>query len=112
MGDNQRPKDEAEAGAEPAAIKQSGSEDIEDKGAKSSKKGKKKKKKLTRKQRREKLKRQREKETESKIDTTDKRFDSLFTSPEFSIDPTHPQYSKVKGVSEILEERRKRRKKE
>lgn len=43
------------------------------------------------------------------IDTSDERFQKLFESPDFALDPTDPQYRDAGSVSVIEQERRKRR---
>lgn len=46
------------------------------------------------------------------VDLDDSRFDALFTSHHFAVDPSDPQYRKTKAMESITEERQKRRKTE
>lgn len=43
------------------------------------------------------------------VDLQDSRFDALFTSHHFAVDPSDPQYRKTKAMQTILVERQKRR---
>ncbi|XP_074628281.1 ESF1 homolog [Acropora palmata] len=43
------------------------------------------------------------------VDLKDSRFDALFTSHHFAVDPSDPQYRKTKGMESILQERMRRR---
>lgn len=43
------------------------------------------------------------------VDLKDSRFDALFTSHHFAVDPSDPQYRKTKAMETILVERQKRR---
>lgn len=43
------------------------------------------------------------------VDLEDSRFDALFTSHHFAVDPSDPQYRKTKAMETIIEERQKRR---
>ncbi|KAL9958924.1 hypothetical protein ACROYT_G036001 [Oculina patagonica] len=45
------------------------------------------------------------------VDLEDSRFDALFTSHHFAVDPSDPQYRKTKAMETIIEERQKRREK-
>jgi hypothetical protein len=44
-----------------------------------------------------------------KVDTRDDRFQRIFESHEFAIDPTNPRFKKTEGMKAILEEGRKKR---
>lgn len=59
-----------------------------------------------------KQKKRREKEIvndDFNMDLKDSRFDALFTSHHFAVDPSDPQYRKTKGMESILQERMRRR---
>lgn len=43
------------------------------------------------------------------INTEDKRFESLFTSHDFAMDPTHPEFKKNRSTAAIMEKRNKER---
>ncbi|XP_041468958.1 ESF1 homolog isoform X2 [Lytechinus variegatus] len=45
------------------------------------------------------------------INTADPRFDALFTSHEYAIDPSDPQYKKTKAMETLISEKQKRREK-
>ena len=45
------------------------------------------------------------------IDTADPRFEALFTSHEYSIDPSAPQYKQTKAMSTLIQEKQTRRRK-
>jgi len=45
------------------------------------------------------------------VDLEDSRFDALFTSHHFAVDPSDPQYRKTKAMETIIEERQNRREK-
>ncbi|KAK4948507.1 hypothetical protein LTR28_007423, partial [Elasticomyces elasticus] len=49
-------------------------------------------------------------EEEFKVNTEDPRFAKLFESHEFAIDPTNPRFKGTKGMKDLLEEGRKKRK--
>ncbi|KAK4986926.1 pre-rRNA-processing protein esf1 [Elasticomyces elasticus] len=49
-------------------------------------------------------------EEEFKVNTEDPRFARLFESHEFAIDPTNPRFRGTKGMTDLLEEGRKKRK--
>eukprot|EP00092_Neocalanus_flemingeri_P015832 GFUD01017137.1.p1 GENE.GFUD01017137.1~~GFUD01017137.1.p1 ORF type:complete len:658 (+),score=333.16 GFUD01017137.1:57-2030(+) len=42
------------------------------------------------------------------VDVTDDRFSSLFSRPEFNIDPTEPNFKKTKNMEKIIQEKQKR----
>ncbi|XP_068216075.1 uncharacterized protein [Palaemon carinicauda] len=44
-----------------------------------------------------------------KVDTTDSRFSSLFTSGDFNIDPSHPQFKRTKAIDELINNVQKKR---
>ena len=44
-----------------------------------------------------------------KMDLTDPRFDKMFKSQEFGIDPTHPKFKRTHATEQVLGEMRKRR---
>ncbi|XP_015772137.1 PREDICTED: ESF1 homolog [Acropora digitifera] len=59
-----------------------------------------------------KQKKRREKEIvndDFNVDLKDSRFDALFTSHHYAVDPSDPQYRKTKGMESILQERMRRR---
>ncbi|RMZ86340.1 hypothetical protein DV736_g6429, partial [Chaetothyriales sp. CBS 134916] len=47
-----------------------------------------------------------------KIDTTDSRFAALFENHEYAIDPTNPKYKGTRGMEQLLQEGRQRKRKE
>lgn len=47
-----------------------------------------------------------------KINTHDPRFAKLYESHEFAIDPTNPRYKGTQGMKDLLEEGRKKRKRD
>lgn len=48
-------------------------------------------------------------EDDFKINTADKRFEAIYTSHLYNIDPTNPNFKKTKGMNELIEEKLKRR---
>ena len=45
------------------------------------------------------------------VNTEDKRFEGLYTSHDFAMDPTHPEFKKTKSTAAIMEKRNKERSK-
>lgn len=43
------------------------------------------------------------------VDVTDPRFQAVFTSPLFNLDPSHPSYKNTKATRSILSEKQRRR---
>ncbi|XP_066945515.1 uncharacterized protein [Macrobrachium rosenbergii] len=73
-------------------------------------KSKKKLKKNARKKRAEKLLEGKESnKDEFKVDTGDARFSGLFTSGDFNIDPSHPQFKRTKAIDELINNVQKKR---
>ncbi|XP_057700571.1 ESF1 homolog [Corythoichthys intestinalis] len=46
------------------------------------------------------------------VDVSDPRFEAMFTSHLFNLDPSHPSYKQTRGTQSILEEKRRRRQEE
>ncbi|XP_077574895.1 ESF1 homolog [Stigmatopora nigra] len=46
------------------------------------------------------------------VDVSDRRFEAMFTSHLFNLDPSHPSYKKTRGTQSIQEEKRRRRQEE
>ena len=66
-----------------------------------SSKNKKKMKKIKKKQ-------QDEQQDNFQLDLSDSRFGSIFSRPEFNVDPSHPSFKKTKSMNKIIEEKQKR----
>ncbi|KGL88308.1 ESF1 [Charadrius vociferus] len=49
-------------------------------------------------------------EDDFQVNVADKRFQAMFTSPLFNLDPSDPNFKKTKAVEKILEEKARRRK--
>ncbi|CAG0894493.1 unnamed protein product [Cyprideis torosa] len=49
------------------------------------------------------------KDEEDQIDVEDPRFNAIYTSHEYNIDPSHPTFKKTKGMLALVNEKRKRR---
>ncbi|XP_077461945.1 ESF1 homolog [Stigmatopora argus] len=47
-----------------------------------------------------------------KVDVSDRRFEAMFTSHLYNLDPSHPSYKKTRGTQSIQEEKRRRRQEE
>jgi hypothetical protein len=43
------------------------------------------------------------------VDVKDTRFSALYSNHEFALDPTHPHFRATKGMSAIMDERRRKR---
>ena len=54
---------------------------------------------------------EREESGDFMVNTEDKRFESLYTSHDFAMDPTHPEFKKNKSTVAIMEKRNKERSK-
>lgn len=54
---------------------------------------------------------EKEESGEFMVNTEDKRFESLYTSHDFAMDPTHPEFKKNKSTAAIMEKRNKERSK-
>jgi len=66
-------------------------------------------KKKSKKKRKNKAKEEEMVDDNFNVDLKDSRFDALFTSHHFAVDPSDPQYRKTKAMESIIEERQKRR---
>lgn len=66
-------------------------------------------KKMNKKRRKRKEKEEEIVEDDFNVDLKDSRFDALFTSHHFAVDPSDPQYRKTKAMETIIQERQKRR---
>nr|XP_009511739.1 PREDICTED: ESF1 homolog [Phalacrocorax carbo] len=48
-------------------------------------------------------------EDDFQVNVADRRFQAMFTSPLFNLDPSDPNFKKTKAVEKILEEKARRR---